>query len=113
MPPESWLAVAAALAAIHWTVPKLLNQIKRGFLWNIHALGDHIHTRLLADIENQLAPSWLADFEDRLEPILCELSANGGTSVKDKVNSIADTVQQIQRDIEPVLIEFRNRPNRS
>ena len=114
MPPDfPWFYATLVLAAVGWFVPKALNQIKRFLAWLMRVFGHVAARAIVAALEEQLAPSWAADFDDALEealkPIKDELTTNGGASLKDKVDVTALSVKQIQRDIEPLLSEYKRR----
>ena len=114
MPPDfPWFLALVATAAVAWFVPKALNQIKRFLTWLMRVFGHVAAGAIVAALEEQLAPSWAADFDDALEealkPIKDELTTNGGASLKDKVDVTALSVKQIQRDIEPLLTEYKRR----
>lgn len=77
-----------------WAVPRIASFFAA-------ALADHLIDR----IGDRLQPEWVADMEDALEqavePIRREVTLNGGGSMK-------DLVVQMQRDLEPLLIELRS-----
>ena len=114
MPPDfPWFLALVIAAAVAWFVPKALNQIKRFLTWLMRLFGHVAAGAIVTALEEQLAPSWAADFDDALgealAPILAELTDNGGSSLKDKVNATALHVKQIQQDIEPLLSEYKSR----
>jgi hypothetical protein len=117
MPPDfPWIVAALVLAAIGWSVPKALTTARRMLAWTARLFAEAAAVAIVAHLEDRLAPSWLADFDEALEPIYqdinairLELTSNGGASLKDKVDTTALSIGQIQKDIEPLLAEFRNR----
>jgi hypothetical protein len=117
MPPDfPWIVAALVLAAIGWSVPKALTIIKRAMAWSARLFAEAAAVAIVAHLEDRLAPSWLADFDEALEPIYqdinairLELTSNGGSSLKDKLDTAALSIGQIQKDIEPLLTEYRGR----
>lgn len=108
-----WFYAALILAAVGWLVPKTLRRLGQAFKWVVGVFWSAAADAIVREMEAQLSPSWAADFDDALEerlaPIVAELTTNGGASLKDKVDATALSVVQIQRDIEPLLVEYRRR----
>lgn len=113
MPPDfpTWLFYAVAGTAVVFYLPRLWKHLTRMVVWVLRTLGRAIADALVDALAEQLQPSWTIDFRKELDealgPIREELSANGGESVKDKVNSTANEVAMMRRDIEPILHEYR------
>jgi hypothetical protein len=98
-PIVAWIAVGAAASFLLWAGPRLWTFV-------VGALAD----RIVEGLEGKMAPSWQADLDnlldEKLDRIHTELSINGGGSVKDLAAATASTVQQLQKDIEPLVARF-------
>jgi len=101
-----WLYALVVAAVVAWTVPKILKLIARATRWLLTGFAEYVSEAIIAQLGSRLAPFWGADFEVRMKkalaPIMAELTVNAGDSVKDRVI-------QVQRDMEPLLVEHRNR----
>jgi hypothetical protein len=108
-----WLAALVVAAAVAWTVPQILKQVARVISWLVVGFASFVSREIVEQLRVGLAPMWGADFKDAMEealaPILSELTVNGGTSVKDKVNDIDANLHQLQQDLEPLFVDYRNR----
>lgn len=94
MPPDipdfpTWFFYAIAGAGIIWAMPRFLTFALEAFA---DALVDKLETRL--------APRWAADIDDRLEAIEQEFQTNGGETLRDRVDSLASSMNNVQQQIE-------------
>lgn len=67
-PDFPWLAIVVIVTTVGWFVPKALSWTAKVFA---EAAADAIAERL----GPRLAPSWLADFDEALEPVMQEIIA--------------------------------------
>lgn len=87
-----WLGIAAGAAFLTWVVPRAGN-------WVFDAFAE----KIISSLETRWSADIAADIDENLRYIREQLSANGGTTVKDLAIRNTEVLAQIQRDIEPLV----------
>jgi hypothetical protein len=100
-----------AIIASHWEVfvtpiatlvlgGLILTAVKPAVGWLSRAISAQIHT----DIKDSLLPDIEAMLDEKLSMIRSELSTNGGTSVKDRVDAIDMRLANVEQQLEIRLL---------
>jgi hypothetical protein len=100
-----------AIIASHWEVfvtpivtlvlgGLVLTAVKPSVGWLSRAISTQIHS----DIKDSLLPDIEAMLDEKLSMIRSELSTNGGTSVKDRVDAIDMRLANVEQQLEIRLL---------
>lgn len=74
-PDFPWLAIVVIVAAVGWFVPKALTVARQALGWTAKVFAEAAADAIAERLGPRLAPSWLADFDEALEPVYQEIAA--------------------------------------